>query len=302
MSRPTHYSRAYHNPHPDSLLAFLSRGVFYLCEAGERTILNDPQLARISEIMIRRETEIEFPELPAEKINALVLERIAAARLRVSHHAMRDEKANANAPKPKIGSRRREIPRHQPLRPESLIIYAYVLKFTRENPSLSKNKIRELVAKHLNQGLRDCDRDGGLEVRGVRSAEEAFLDEDPKGTVPCLRAYNRYQRDGKTHPWDRRRLEFLSRVEVVATVDGCPVGLDDLIYAEATLPLLAMERLYHGALNEPRFQGLRGEKLADAVEQRTEWGFERQHDRLRKQWMAGGLSIPIETVFANEVA
>lgn len=302
MSRPTHYGRAYHTPHPDTLLAFLSRGVFHLCEAKERTILNDPQLARIREFTVRRNTEAEFPELAPEKIDKLVAERLAADRSRTLVSDFREAKANATAPKPKIGSRRREIPRHQPLRPETLIVYAYVLKFTDENPDLSKNKIRELVADHLSKGLRDCDRDNRLEVRGVRSAEEAFLDEDRQGPEPSLRAFNRYQRDGKAHKWDRRRLEFLSRMGDLVAASGCLLDLYDVIYDEATLPLLAMERLYDWASDGPAFQGLRGEKLADAIEQRTGLGFEGLHDLVRKQWLAGLLSIPIETVFANEVA
>ncbi|PZR81850.1 MAG: hypothetical protein DI537_37605 [Stutzerimonas stutzeri] len=302
MSRPTHYGRAYHTPHPDTLLAFLSRGVFYLCEAGERTIANDQELARLSEISIRRDTEAEFPELSAEKIAVLVAERIAAARVRASYRVLRDERSNAMAPKPKIGSRRREIPRHQPLRPETLIIFAYVQKLTEENRGLSKNKIRERVTKHLNQGLRDCDRDCGLEVRGVRSAEAAFWDKDPVGAVPALRAYNRYQRDGKTHPWDRRFLDFAGDIGNSVTGAEFVEEFSAIILARVTSQLLAMERLYDWASDEPAFQGLRGEKLADAIEQRTELGFECLHDQVRKQWLAGTLSISIDTIFANEVA
>jgi hypothetical protein len=88
----------------------------------------------------------------------------------------------------------------------------------------------------------------------------------------------------------------------LAAASGRLLDLNDVIYNEATLPLLAMEHLYDWASDEPAFRGLRGEKLAAAIEHRTKLGFEGLHDLVRKQWLAGLLSIPIETVFANEVA
>lgn len=298
MTRPTRYNRPYHRPHPDTLLAFLSRGVRYLSAVEEKTILNDPEWARASEIQTRRETEAEFPELAPEKIDRLVAERIAASRLQVACYTLRQERALMKAPAPKRGNRRLEVPRHEPLRPETLIIAARVVTFAISNPGKAKNWIYDQVAQYLSQGLRACDKDDGLEARGVRSAEQAFWDMHGGYEVAAERAFHRYQRHGKPHPWDRRYLDLLQLVEAA----GGPIAFPSVMEREVGIWVRQMEGLYHVAKTIPAFQGLRGEALAEAIEQYAEVGFADLIDRRMKNWVARDLGLDLCPSIANEVA
>lgn len=298
MTRPTRYNRPYHRPHPDTLLAFLSRGVRYLSAVEKKTILNDPEWARASEIQTRRETEAEFPELAPEKIDRLVAERIAASRLQVACYTLRQERALMKAPAPKRGNRRLEVPRHEPLRPETLIIAACVVTFEISNPGKAKNWIYDQVAQYLSQGLRACDKDDGLEARGVRSAEQAFWDTHGGYEVAAERAFQRYQRHGKPHPWDRRYMDLLQLVEAA----GGPIAFPSVMEREVGIWVRQMEGLYHVAKTIPAFQGLRGEALAEAIDQYAEVGFADLIDRRMKNWVARDLGLDLRPSIANEVA
>jgi hypothetical protein len=298
MTRPTRYNRPYHRPHPDTLLAFLSRGVRYLSAVEEKTILNDPEWAQASEIQTRRETEAEFAELAPEKIDQLVAERIEAGRLRVACYTLRQERALMKAPAPKRGNRRLEVPRHEPLRPETLIIAAYIMAFEMVNRGKAKNWIHDQVAQYLSQGLRACDKDDALEARGIRSAEQAFWDKHGGHAAAAERAYHRYQRHGKPHPWDRRALDLLRMVEAV----GGPTAFHEVMDREVGIWVRPMEVLYHGAKSIPAFQGLRGEALAEAIEHYSEFGFAHEIDRRMKNWVARDLDLDLRPTIANEVA
>jgi hypothetical protein len=298
MTRPTHYGRAYHSPHPDTLLAYLSRGVRYLSSVEEKTILNDAEWARAFEIQTRRKTSAEFPELAPEKIDTLVAERILAGRLGARCYALRQERALMKAPAPKRGNRRLDVPRHEPLRPETLIIAACVVAFEMSNRGKSKNWVYDQVAQHLSQGLRACDKDDGLEARGVRSAEQAFWDMHGGHEAAAKRAYHRYQRHGKPHPWDRRSLDLLRMVEAV----GGPTAFHEVLELEVGIWIRQMEGLYHVAKTIPEFEGLRGEALAEAIDQYAEYGFAALIDRRMKEWVARDLDLDLRPTIANEVA
>lgn len=298
MSRPNHYNRPYHRPHPDSLLAFLSRGVRYLSAVEERTVLNDAEWARAFEVQTRRETEAEFPELSAEKIDKLVAERIVAGRLRATCYSLRQERALAQAPAPKRGNRRLDVPRNEPLRPETLIIATCIMALETTHRGKSKNWVYDQVAQYLSQGLRACDKDDGLEARGVRSAEQAFWDLHGGADAAGRRAYHRYQRHGRPHPWDRRYLDLWRLVGAAGGMTAFP----EVMEREAGIWVRQMEGLYHVAKTIPDFDDLRGEGLAEAIEYYAEFGFAHVIDRRMKEWVARDLDLDLSPTFANEVA
>ncbi|MFN4205904.1 MAG: hypothetical protein ACK4HG_05870 [Agrobacterium albertimagni] len=202
------------------------------------------------------------------------------------------------APAPKRGNRRLEVPRHEPLRPETLIIAACVVTFEISNPGKAKNWIYDQVAQYLSQGLRACDKDDGLEARGVRSAEQAFWDTHGGYEVAAERAFQRYQRHGKPHPWDRRYMDLLQLVEAA----GGPIAFPSVMEREVGIWVRQMEGLYHVAKTIPAFQGLRGEALAEAIDQCAEVGFADLIDRRMKNWVARDLGLDLRPSIANEVA
>lgn len=306
MSDNRHYGRAYHDPHPDTLQAFFDRGVFHLCDAPGRCILNDPNKSLLVETSIRREVEAAFPELSRLKRAELTAERLETARLRIWKASALASLKLANSPKPKKGARRRDVPINQPLRPQTLIIAGIGIRFREAHPELSTHAVREEVAKFLSQGLRDCDRDEGLEIRSIRSAEDAFYHTRPSDEDGwAKRVHARYQRRGKTHDWDRNELEFLSEAERDLRRRGSLGGnlieaCRTLIHAEVIHPLMIMYEIYLAGRTDAQFSGLRGARLADAID--SVFGFERIFDIRSTLLLFGHLGLPESAFIADDAA
>lgn len=295
------YSEPYYRPHPKTRLAFDARGVFYLCNAPVRTVANDPNKRRLYETAVRMCFEGSFPDLPKAALDTLAAQEVQLATLRSQNSELRGVVARLLRKEDiRTGS--------QPRRPHTLIIGTKVDQLHSTDPTATPHALWLRAAEHFAEGHPTTGNLGALDVWGIRSAYAAYrdltLNSDRTGAL--IAKMKRRERLGRPHDWDRNIWDFSKDAEWLAQNAPFPHGLtDDEVFAHTVIsevhkPLAAMDLMYRQAIGDPRFRGLRGERLADRIDEL--FGFEATVDKIVTKQDLRDMGIPEADFIPSAVA
>lgn len=295
------YSEPYYRPHPKTRLAFDARGVFYLCNAPGRTVANDPNKRRLYETAVRMCFEGSFPDLPKAALDTLVAQEVQLAAVRSQNSELRGVVARLLRKEDiRTGS--------QPRRPHTLIIGAKVIQLQGVDPTAKPHAVWVRAAEHFTDGYPATGRLGALDVWGIRSAYAAYCDLtlNSDRTGAFIAKMKRRERLGRPHDWDRNILDLSKDAAWLAQNAPFQQGLtneevsSNMFLKEVCRPLDAMDLMYRQAIGDPRFRGLRGEMLADRIDEL--FGFEATVDKIVTKQGFRDIGIPEADFIPSAVA